>query len=309
MIINHIACEKDNGKRLADVLSENFGMSRLLIKKMRLYGTVRVNNNFHRMIDPVYSNDNIILTFNEPEHKEPTNIDERNGIKILFSDEYIIVMSKPSGIVTHPTSTHQCNTLLDNFNDIKLHPVSRLDRETSGIIVMARNPHCHYRLSLQHQEKSIIKKYVAINHGFFPFPVGNIIAPIKRKPDSIMLRCVSPDGDEAITEFSELTRFENLNTSVNEFILKTGRTHQIRVHSLFCNTPVIGDGLYGASSHDNGHYQKSSFLDSEISRQALHACYVSFLHPMTGERIEISDPIPDDMQNLIKLMETHENKI
>jgi len=307
MRIQHIACERDSGKRLADVLSDNLGMSRLLIKKIRLYGTVNVNGNFHKMIDPVYTGDIILLTFDEPESPEPSKIKERNGINILFSDEHLVIMSKPSGIVTHPTSNHQSNTLLDNFHDVKLHPVSRLDRETSGIIVMARNPHCHYRLSLQHREKSIVKKYIALNHGIFPFPGGTIIAPVKRKPNSIMLRCVAPDGDQAITEFSELKRFSNLNTSVNEFILKTGRTHQIRVHSLFCNHPVIGDGLYGASSLDNGHYQKSSFLDSKIPRQALHACFISFIHPMTGDKIEISDPLPSDMQSLINLMEKLEN--
>ena len=170
MKINHTAAQIDHGKRLVDVLTGNLGMSRLLVKKIRLYGSVYVNNKHHRMIDPVYYNDNIFLIYDEPFEKEPVRISERNGIRILYSDEYLVIISKPSGMVTHPTSNHQNNTLLDNFRDIKLHPVSRLDRETSGIIVLARNPHCHYRLSLQHQEKSIVKKYIAVNHGIFPFP-------------------------------------------------------------------------------------------------------------------------------------------
>lgn len=302
MRILHIAEIYDDGKRLSDVLSENLGMSRLLIKKIRLYGTVTVNGNFHRMIDAVRYKDEILLTYDEPENKEPLNISERNGIRILFSDEHLVIMSKPPGIVTHPTSNHQSNTLLDNFKDIRLHPVSRLDRETSGIIVMARNPHCHYRLSLQHQNKTIVKRYIAVNHGIFPFPSGAIIAPIKRKPNSIMLRCVSSDADEAVTEFCEIKKYTELNTSVNEFILKTGRTHQIRVHSLFCNKPIIGDGLYGACSNDNRHYQKSSFLDEKIKRQALHASYICFDHPITGDKIELNDPLPEDMVNLINLM-------
>jgi len=299
----------DDNKRLIDVLCNTLSMSRLLTKRIRLYGTVLVNNSHHRMIDNVFTDDQIFLSYNEPTKPEPENCLERAGIDVLFFDKNIIVLNKPSGIVTHHTANHQNNTILDHFNEFKLHPVSRLDRETSGIIIMARDPHSHYKLSLQHQNKTIVKRYIAINHGIFPFDKGTINASISRKPNSIMLRHVSANGDIAITNFENIQKFKNLNTSINNFTIETGRTHQIRVHSLYCNNPIIGDGLYGASSNDNKHYQKSAYLDNIISRQALHACYVSFEHPLTSKRMEFSQDIPIDMNNLIEIMKNHDSQI
>lgn len=295
--------KKDNAKPLNRVLSDSFGLSGLLIKKIRLYGQARVNGNHHRMIDPVYTGDEIVLLYDEPKKKEPEKIKSRNGINVIYSDMHLLVLSKPSGIVTHHAANHQSGTLMDSFPELKLHPVSRLDRETSGIIVFARNPHAHYRLSVQHREKTMIKEYTGINHGIFPFPEGKINAPIKRKPDSIMLRTVSPDGHPAITYFKNIKTFPKIDTSINKFILETGRTHQIRVHSLFCRNPIIGDGLYGALSNDNRHYQKSSHLDKYIKRQALHATYISFKHPITNRTLEFRDEISDDMADLIAVME------
>lgn len=306
MKLMHTVDDSDNKKRLTDVLCDTLGMSRLLVKRIRIYGEVTVNGAHYRMIDPVHAGDVVHLLYKEPDIKEDRIIKDRGDIKVLFCDEHLLIVSKPSGIVTHHTSNHQSNTLLDFFDDLKLHPVSRLDRETSGIIILARDPHSHYRLSMQHQNKTMEKEYTAINHGIFPFDSGIINAPIKRKPHSIMLRCVAPDGDVAITHFRTIKKFAELDVSIVKFRLETGRTHQIRVHSLFCNHPIIGDGLYGASSNDNRHYQKSAFLDAEIGRQALHASYVAFNHPVSNERLEFTDEIPTDMKNLVLMLENQE---
>lgn len=302
MQLTHKVLERDNNKRVVDILCNTVGMSRLMTKKVRLYGTLNVNGKHYRMIDEAKTGDEIFVSYNEPDIKPPLILNDRNNIKVLFCDENIVVVSKPSGIVTHPTSNHQSGTLTDLFTEAKLHPVSRLDRETSGVMILARDPHSHYLLSLQHQNKTILKEYIGIVHGIFDPIDGIINESIKRKPDSIMLRCVSEDGDIAITHYQTIEKFDDLDISVVKFILETGRTHQIRVHSLSKGHPLIGDGLYGASSNDNGHYQKSKFLDEILGRQALHASSITFNHPITKERLSFTAKLPEDMQLILDNM-------
>ena len=308
MKLEHIVEDQDDQKRVVDILCNRLGMSRLLSKKIRLYGVLNVNGAHYRMIDPVSKGDCIFVSYQEPLIPPPAILDDRENIKVLYCDDHIVVVSKPSGIVTHPTTGHQTGTLLDLFPEVKLHPVSRLDRETSGVIILARDPHSHYLLSLQHQNKTIIKEYIGFVHGIFNPADGTINAPIKRAPDSIMLRCVADDGDTAITHYETVRTFPNIDTSIVKFRLETGRTHQIRIHSLTYGHPLIGDGLYGASSEDNGHFQKSSYLDALLGRQALHASSVTFSHPITKVRLTFIADLLEDMANLILQMEENENK-
>ncbi|MHB1485398.1 MAG: RluA family pseudouridine synthase [Saccharofermentanales bacterium] len=304
MKLSHIVDNKDNKKRVVDILCGTLGMSRLLTKRIRLYGILTVNEIHHRMIDTVSEGDRIFLSYKEPLVPHEIQVADRDNIKVLFCDEYLVVVSKPSGIVTHPTTGHQTGTLTDLFSELKLHPVSRLDRETSGVIIFARDPHSHYKLSKQHQDKTMEKEYLGIVHGIFDPLSGTIDEPIKRAPDSIMLRCIDPSGDIAVTHYQTIRTFPDYDTSIVKFHLETGRTHQIRVHSLHRGHPLIGDGLYGASSKENGHYQKSAFLDDILGRQALHAASVTISHPMTGERMTFTADMPEDMVKLINLMGT-----
>lgn len=308
MKLEHIVQKEEDKKRVVDILCTSVGMSRLLTKRIRLYGILNVNGVHYRMIDPVSEGDRIFISYNEPEVAPPLVLEGRAGIKVLFCDEHLLVVSKPSDMVTHPTSGHQTGTLTDLFPELKLHPVSRLDRETSGVIILARDPHCHYALSLQHQKKTLEKEYIGFVHGVFNPLNGVIDLPMKRKPDSIMLRCVAEDGESAVTHYETLRIFPNLNVSVVKYRLETGRTHQIRVHSLYQGHPLIGDGLYGASSRDNGHDQKSSYLDSVLGRQALHAARITFTHPITKKRMSVEAELPEDMKNLILFMEKAENE-
>ncbi len=308
MKLQHIVEKQDHEKRVVDILCSRLGMSRLLAKRIRLYGVLNVNGVHHRMIDPVSEGDCIFVSYQEPSIAPPVVLPDRENIRVLFCDEHILVVAKPSGMVTHPTTGHQTGTLIDMFPEQKLHPVSRLDRETSGVIILARDPHCHYLLSLQHQDKTIKKEYIGFVHGIFNPLAGTISSSIKRKPDSIMLRCVSDDGETAITHYETVKTFPGLDTSVVKFRLETGRTHQIRVHSLSLGHPLIGDGLYGASSMDNAHFQKSSRLDDQLGRQALHACQITFDHPITKDRLSFTADLPDDMANLLAWMEAEESK-
>lgn len=307
MKFEHIADNLDDQKRVVDILCGRFGMSRLLTKRIRLYGILHVNGVHHRMIDPVSEGDAIFLSYQEPDILPPLQLKDREDIGILFCDAYVVVITKPSGMVTHPTSGHADGTLIDMFPEQKLRPVSRLDRETSGVMILARDPHVHYTLSLQHQNKTIEKEYIGFVHGIFDPLSGTIDASIKRKPDSIMLRCISEDGDAAITHYETVETFPSLDASVVRFRLETGRTHQIRVHCLLLGHPLIGDGLYGASSKDNGHFQKSARLDAMLGRQALHASTITFDHPMTKERLSFTAEMPEDMKRLLIYMKNEES--
>lgn len=304
MKFHHIAEKSDDKKRVVDILCGRFGMSRLLTKRIRLYGVLHVNGFHHRMIDPVSEGDRIDISYQEPVVAPPAVLPDRENIRVLFCDDHILVVSKPSGMVTHPTTGHQTGTLIDMFTEEKLRPVSRLDRETSGVLILARDPHSHYLLSLQHQNKTIKKEYIAFVHGIFEPLSGTIRSPIKRKPDSIMLRCVSADGETAVTHYETIRSFSNLDTSIVRFELETGRTHQIRVHALSLGHPLIGDGLYGATSRDNASFQKSVYLDGVLNRQALHASRIIFDHPVTKERLSFAAEWPDDMKSLLIRMET-----
>lgn len=307
MKLNHIVESKDNQKRVVDILCGTLGMSRLLAKRIRLYGILTVNDKHFRMIDLASEGDRIFLSYKEPLITPVINLPDRENIKVLFCDEYLVVVSKPSGIVTHPTTGHQSGTLTDLFGEVKLHPVSRLDRETSGVIIFARDPHSHYKLSRQHQDKTMKKEYIGFIHGIFDPLSGTINEPIKRAPDSIMLRCVDSEGDISVTHYETIRTFPHISTSIVRFCLETGRTHQIRVHSLHNGHPLIGDGLYGASSKDSGHFQKSAYLDDVLGRQALHAECVTIFHPRTGERMTFKADFPEDMVNLINRMESDES--
>jgi 23S rRNA pseudouridine1911/1915/1917 synthase len=302
MIMNHRVSLHDNGKRVVDILRGTVGMSGLLTKRIRLYGTMTLNGGFARMIDPAFVGDEIAVTYRESTLQEPEQVSARSGIEVLYSDRQILVVTKPAGMVTHPTPHHQSGTLTDHFAELNLHPVSRLDRETSGVLLIARDPHAHYALAMQHKDHTMKKVYLGIHHGVFDPLHGRIDVPIKRRPDTIMLRCAAPDGAIASTEYTTVEHFDQTGASLVRFVLGTGRTHQIRVHALYMGHPIIGDGLYGASSNENAHYQRSGFLDREIARQALHASEIEFNHPVTGERMKFIARMPEDMEHLLSIL-------
>ena len=218
-------------------------------------------------------------------------------IPILYEDEWIAVCVKPAGVVTHPTHGHLDDSLLTRLSDSTLHPVMRLDRETSGIIVIAKNGYAHDLMTREKMEK----RYKAVVYGRFDPKEGIINKAIKRRPNSVMIREVSPDGHPSVTRYKELDYFPARDISLVEFKLETGRCHQIRVHSLSEGHPLVGDGLYGPNSTDNpSDIEGSKELDALVGRQALHAYYLSFNHPVSGEKMEYKTDLPEDMMRLIK---------
>ena len=217
-------------------------------------------------------------------------------LKIIYEDEALLIIDKPAGIPVHPSIIHFEDSLSNGvkyyFDTINLHkkirPVNRLDRNTSGIVIFAKNEYIHDMLSKQMQNKQFKKEYIAICEGIFDKKQDTINAPIARKADSIIERCVSPNGDVAITHYSVLKEFCKNNETFSEVLvnLETGRTHQIRVHMAYIWHPIVGDSLYGNES-------------DLITRQALHAYKVEFIHPITNKKMEIQSVIPKDMGILL----------
>lgn len=290
MIVN----SQEDGKPAYEVLAARFHMSRLLLKRIRLYGTLHVNQIPVRMKDPVYRDDSIVITYEE--EREAVSLREDCDIPIRFEDDWLIVCEKPAGLVTHPSWQHMDDSLIQRLSNQRLHPVMRLDRETSGLIVIAKNGYAHNLVAKLPMEKH----YLAIVHGRFSPENGRIEAPIGRSPDSIMIREVREDGHPSVTHYQTQSYDEDKDISLVEFILETGRCHQIRVHSRYLGHPLVGDGLYGPRSND---YYDSSFkniaVDEAIGRQGLHASYLSFIHPLSKEKMTFESHLPADMQALL----------
>lgn len=173
----------------------------------------------------------------------------------------------------------------------------RLDRETSGLIVIAKNGYAHNTVSKNKMEK----EYVGIVYGTFEPEEGTIDRPIGRDENSIMIRIVREDGHPSVTHYKTIQKLPEKNLSVVSYKLETGRCHQIRVHSLYLGHPLVGDGLYGPRSNDFPNPDMPCIENEQkISRQALHACKLGFYHPITNEWMEFTSEMPDDMKNLIE---------
>jgi 23S rRNA pseudouridine1911/1915/1917 synthase len=221
------------------------------------------------------------------------------SLKILYEDDFLLILNKPAGLAIHPSITHYEDSLSNgvkfyfekNKLQIKIRPVNRLDKDTSGIIIFAKHAYIQECLIRQMKENTFSKKYLALVEGFFKPEEGTIKAPITRKENSIIERKIdlnsNLESEQAITHYKTLEKLNN--ASLVEFSLETGRTHQIRVHSKFKNHPLIGDSLYGNKS-------------DLISRQALHSYKISFVHPISKSIINIEAPIPEDFDKAYKLL-------
>lgn len=306
MRIEYVVTESDDGHRAVDVLCKNTGMSRLLSKKIRIYGSLLRNGEHCRMIDPVHSGDVLIAEY-WPHGINLPPLRQDPDLPVIFQDDWLIVINKPAGLVIHPTYLHEKGTVTDRLADHPLHPVIRLDRDTTGVLPIALNGHAHHFITHHSMEKT----YVALVHGRPPATEGIIDQPIGRHPESIMLRRIWDDGQQARTKWKLCQTFPDSDVSLVQFTLLTGRTHQIRVHSRSIGCPLLGDGLYGLASLADSDPMKTDPLhlqsDQLINRQALHAASLTFCHPISQTPQTVTAPLPDDFQSVLSALNRADN--
>ena len=291
--------DSDAGSRLDVFLSaQPDNPSRSNIQKMIMEGNVSVNGQVKRANYKLRPADNIVMTYQPPQEIEA--VPEDIPLDILYEDSDIIVVNKARGMVVHPAAGVYTGTLVnallyhggDELSGIngKIRPgiVHRLDKDTSGVMVVAKNDFAHNNLAEQIGSKTAVKEYVALVHGNITEEKGIIEANIGRHPvDRKKMAVVTSGGKPATTVFHVLERFKNC-TFVKCRLL-TGRTHQIRVHMAYIGHPLIGDPKYCNS--------KNKF---DIQGQALHSLSLTLIHPRTNQEMTFTAPIPQDMQKLLK---------
>lgn len=275
-----------------EVLKAEFSMSDRLLLKLEKLDKIYLNGNVTSVNHPVLEN-NLIECYLDYEEDNSNIVPTEMPLNIIYEDEAYIVVNKPAGIPVHPSMDHYTDSLSNGiafyFNQIglkkKIRPVNRLDKDTSGIVIFAKNEYIQECLVRQMKSKEFIKRYIAVVNGNLDNLEGNINAPIARKEGSIIERCVSETGDIAITHYKVLKRKTGFD--IVECILETGRTHQIRVHFAYLGHSLLSDTLYGTRS-------------SLINRQALHAYEVEFTHPLSKKKVKYIATVPEDLNKLME---------
>lgn len=277
---------------IKQVLKEKFSISSRLYLKLRREKHIFLNYSPISYESDVRLGDLIEVDLNFDEDSENI-VAVKMPLDILYEDNYLLIINKSPFIAVHPSIRHFSDSLSNGvqyyFNSISLHRkiriVNRLDKDTSGIVIFAKNEYIQEELISQMKTNDFKKEYIGVLNGILDKKSGIINAPIARKSGSIIERCIDKNGQEATTHYDVIK--ENNNLSVVHFILETGRTHQIRIHSSYIGHPLLGDTLYGTSS-------------PLINRQALHAYRVTFIHPITKKSLIIEAPLPNDIKNIIE---------
>lgn len=303
--INFTINEKNHLYRFDLAVSEQLPeLSRSQIQKWIKSGEITINGQAATPKQKVYIGDVIAGEMQESAESEclPQSID----LDIIYQDEAVIVINKPAGLVVHPGAGNPDGTLLNgllyHFPALKNIPragiVHRLDKDTSGIMVVAKTLEAQYHLVKQLQNRSVKRHYIALAVGEITGG-GTVEANIGRSGNDRLRMAVTPGGKEAITHYQILERFKGL--TLIECQLETGRTHQIRVHMAHIRHPLVGDPLYGGRNRiPKGLDAQTREKILSFPRQALHALELSFIHPQTEQEMHFETELPKDMLNLIK---------
>lgn len=295
---NVIVNENDKGKRLDIYIAENFNeLSRTMIKKLIESNNILVNDKSEKVSYKVQANDNISIDI--PEAKETKLKAQEIPLDIIYEDSDIIVVNKPKGMVVHPANGNPDGTLVNAILSIcknslsgiggELRPgiVHRLDKDTSGLIIVAKNDKAHINMSEQIKERNVKKTYIALVRGNVPEEEATINMPIGRSTKDRKKMAVTKNGKQAITHFKVLKRYSKY--TLLEIKIETGRTHQIRVHMAEIGYPVVGDAVYSNGKNEFG-----------IEGQMLHAYKLEFMHPITNKHMELTAPLPQYFEEILK---------
>lgn len=300
MAYYEIQVEDDGGKRLDSYIPDHIeDVSRSYISNLIKEGLILVNGQKKKPKYIVKKGDIIQIQLPEEEPLEP--VAEEIPLDIIYEDKDIIIVNKPKGMVVHPAPGNKTQTLVnallnhtDNLSTINgpIRPgiVHRLDKDTSGLLIVAKNNFAHENIVKQLKNHEIKRIYVALVHGIIAREQATINAPIGRNPKNRLKMAVTTvNSKEAITHYRVIERFDRY--TYVELSLVTGRTHQIRVHMAYINHPVVGDPLYTRRKNEFG-----------IKSQLLHAKKLAFKHPTTGRYMEFEAEVPEEFRQTIKLL-------
>lgn len=270
------------------------GVSRRLLARLKFHeGKILVNGQLTPVNYQLAVGDEVTVVL-PPEGKQPDILPISYPLDILFEDEHYIVVNKPAGYTSLPSSYNPQGSLANmlkayyidqGYDNQVIHVVTRLDRDTSGAMLFAKHRYAHSLIDHVVTHQAIEKRYLAFTKIPLAAKTGQISAPIARKPGSIIERCVSETGKRAITSYA--LREETPLYMAYDVWLHTGRTHQIRVHFSHAGAPLIADDLYGGPP------------SPWLGRQALHCAKLKFTHPLTGDTLSLKAPLPADLKNFL----------
>ena len=302
-VLKKLKLELEKTERLDKVLTGELGLSRTTIQSWLKAGLISVNGEVVKSNYKAQSGDEVTILQKEEDviTIQPENI----PLDIVFEDDSLIVVNKPSGMVVHPSKGHYSGTLVnallyhsnslsDSTSEEIYRPglVHRIDKDTSGLLVIAKNNDVHQKLAEQIAENKMNREYIAIVDGHFSHETGVVDAPLSRHQTNRLKRVVEKGGKNAITHFEVLDSFSNY--SLVSCRLETGRTHQIRAHMEFIKHPIVNDPLY----HPKGK-------NATKFGQFLHARTLSFTHPLTGETLNFQVEPPKEFAEFIQLNKGH----
>ncbi len=292
--LEYLSSKHDDGKALEYLLEERMGLTSRIQKKLIDRGEVQINGRKPALPVTIKTGDRIqVQLFTVEDYgvtPEPIPID------VLYEDDHLLVVNKAAGLAVHPTEPNQSGTLAHAIAyhyqlqglQIKVRHVHRLDKDTSGILLIAKHAVAHTLLDEALRDRNIKRQYVAVATGVFTEKQGKITEPIGRDRHHPTRRRVSPKGDPALTHFRLMEQFSE--GALLQLELETGRTHQIRVHLSHLGHPIYGDTIYGGPKYP-------------IRRQALHGERLQFIHPITREEMDISAPLPEDIKSLLHYLQ------
>lgn len=286
-----ISYTSNENSTLKEILLDKLNFSVRSLSKMKREQSVLVNGKFKKPSSKIEKGDLIEVKIDE----DRANFTPQDlNLDIIYDDFDLIMVNKPPFMVVHPTKSHNDNTIANGVTDyiikkdekVKIRFVNRLDMNTSGLVIVAKNAYAHHTLSMDMSEDKVEKKYITIVKGLVEKDFGTINEPIYRQEEDSIKRVVDERGQQSITHYKVIERLND--ATVLEVKLETGRTHQIRVHMSYIGHGIIGDELYG---YVNEHL---------INRQALHAYSLEFEQPRTKEKLKFKAEIPKDMKDLIE---------